>query len=242
MRRSAGCSLTLDELGERDDTVVVLVSDNGASGEGGPHGSVSEFRFRPGSRNEDVELNLAKIDELGGHRTYHHYPWGWAEAGNTPVRRFKRYTFEGGVRDPVHHLVDRGRRCRAGEIRNQYCHAIDVAADAARPLGGGGARTELAGVPNRCRSTACHCARMLGAAGLGPDPRTSQYYECWGSRAMYEDGWKVVTNHVNQLTHAERELIAGSQRLRGLDHWHLFDARSDLAENFDPLGGASRDP
>ena len=77
----------------------MLVSDNGASGEAGPHGSVSEFRFAQG-RDEDLDLNLRMIDELGGRRTYNHYPWGWAEAGNTPVRRFKRYTFEGGVRDP----------------------------------------------------------------------------------------------------------------------------------------------
>ena len=65
-----------------------------------------------------------------------------------------------------------------------------------------------------------------------PDPRTSQYYECWGSRAMYEDGWKVVTDHINQLTHAERELIAGSSNFEN-DHWHLFDTRNDFAENHD---------
>jgi arylsulfatase len=67
---------------------------------------------------------------------------------------------------------------------------------------------------------------------VAPDPRTSQYYECWGSRAMYEDGWKVVTDHVNQLTHADRELIAGSDDFHH-DHWHLFDTRADLAENHD---------
>ena len=114
----------LDELGERDNTVVIVVSDNGASGEAGPHGSVSEFRFAQG-RDEDPELNLALIDELGGHRTYNHYPWGWAEAGNTPVRRFKRYTFEGGVRDPFIVSWPAGLDA-AGEIRHQYSHAVDV--------------------------------------------------------------------------------------------------------------------
>ena len=114
----------LDELGERENTVVVVVSDNGASGEAGPHGSVSEFRFAQG-RDEDVELNLARIDDLGGPTTYHHYPWGWAEAGNTPARRFKRYTFEGGVRDPFLISWPAGLE-PAGELRDQYCHAIDV--------------------------------------------------------------------------------------------------------------------
>ncbi len=63
-------------------------------------------------------------------------------------------------------------------------------------------------------------------------PRSLQYFECWGSRALYEDGWKVVTDHVNQLTHADRELIAGSSNFDD-DHWHLFDTRTDLAENHD---------
>jgi arylsulfatase A-like enzyme len=217
----------LEELGERDDTILVLVSDNGASGEAGPHGSVSEFRFAQG-HDEDLALNLRLLDELGGHRTYNHYPWGWAEAGNTPVRRFKRYTFEGGVRDPC--IISwPGGLDAAGEVRHQYCHAIDLLPTILDLVGveppevlGGIAQMELDGVRLR---------PMLESAEA-PDPRTSQYFECWGSRAMYEDGWKVVTNHVNQLTHAERDLIEGSSDF-ALDHWHLFDTRTDPAENHD---------
>jgi arylsulfatase len=217
----------LDELGERENTIVVVVSDNGASGEAGPHGSVSEFRFAQG-RDEDLALNLRMIDELGGRRAYNHYPWGWAEAGNTPVRRFKRYTFEGGVRDPLVISWPTGLPT-TGEIRHQYCHAVDVLPTLLDLLDidpperiGGVEQMSLDGVTLR---------PMLESA-TAPDPRTSQYYECWGSRAMYEDGWKVVTNHVNQLTHAERDLIAGSDDFH-TDHWHLFDTRADLAENHD---------
>jgi arylsulfatase len=217
----------LEELGDAENTIVVLVSDNGASGEAGPHGSVSEFRFAQG-RDEDVDLNLARIDELGGHKAYNHYPWGWAEAGNTPVRRFKRYTFEGGVRDPCIIAWPAGLR-GTGAVRNQYCHAVDVLPTVLDLVGleapeelGGVAQMSLDGVTLR---------GMLDSADA-PDPRTSQYFECWGSRAMYEDGWKVVTNHVNQLTHADRELIEGSDDFAG-DHWHLFDTRTDLAENRD---------
>jgi len=217
----------LDELDERENTIVVLVSDNGASGEAGPHGSVSEFRFAQG-RDEDVELNLRLIDELGGHRTYNHYPWGWAEAGNTPARRFKRYTFEGGVRDPC--IISwPGGLHDTGGIRSQYCHAVDVLPTLLDLVGveppavlGGAEQMSLDGVTLRA---------MLDDTDA-TDPRTSQYYECWGSRAMYEDGWKVVTNHVNQLTHAERDLIAGSNDFEH-DHWHLFDTRADMAENHD---------
>lgn len=217
----------LVELGELENTVVIVVSDNGASGEAGPHGSVSEFRFAQG-RDEDPELNLALIDELGGYRTYNHYPWGWAEAGNTPVRRFKRYTFEGGVRDPFIISWPAGLDA-AGEIRHQYGHAVDVLPtlldlldiDPPEQLNGV-EQMSLDGVTLR---------PMLTSADA-PDPRTSQYYECWGSRAMYVDGWKVVTNHVNQLTHAERDLIAGSSDFDD-DRWHLFDTRTDPAENHD---------
>jgi len=218
---------TLEELGEADDTVVVLVSDNGASGEAGPHGSVSEFRFAQG-RDEDVDLNLAMIDELGGHKAYNHYPWGWAEAGNTPVRRFKRYTFEGGVRDPCIVSWPAGLSAR-GAVRSQYCHAVDVLPTLLDLVGlpapdvlGGVVQMSLDGVTLR---------NMLDQPDA-PDPRTIQYFECWGSRALYEDGWKVVTDHVNQLTHADRELIAGSDDF-ARDHWHLFDTRRDLAENDD---------
>ncbi len=217
----------LDELGDRDNTIVVLVSDNGASGEAGPHGSVSEFRFAQG-RDEDVDLNLRLMDELGGPRTYNHYPWGWAEAGNTPMRRFKRYTFEGGVRDPCIISWPAGLS-ETGEIREQYCHAIDVLptildlVDLEPPkVLGGTDQMSLDGVTLR---------PMLADKGAA-EVRTSQYYECWGSRAMYEDGWKVTTNHVNQLTHAERDLIVGSDDFEQ-DHWHLFDTRTDTAENHD---------
>ncbi len=217
----------IDELGERDNTIVVLVSDNGASGEAGPHGSVSEFRFAQG-RDEDVELNLRLMDELGGPRTYNHYPWGWAEAGNTPMRRFKRYTFEGGVRDPCIISWPAGLP-ETGEIRDQYSHAIDVLptildlVDLEPPeVLAGTEQMSLDGVTLRPVLDDEEAAEV----------RTSQYYECWGSRAMYEDGWKVTTNHVNQLTHAERDLIAGSDDFEH-DHWHLFDTRSDTAENHD---------
>jgi arylsulfatase len=217
----------LDELGARDDTVVVLVSDNGASGEAGPHGSVSEFRFAQG-RDEDLALNLRLVDELGGRRTYNHYPWGWAEAGNTPVRRFKRYTFEGGVRDPC--IISwPGGLDAAGEVRHQYCHAIDLLPTLLDVVGVDPPE-ELGGIPQMSLDGVS--LRPMLASDAAPDPRTSQYYECWGSRAMYEDGWKVVTNHVNQLTHAERDLIEGSSDF-GLDHWHLFDTRADPAENHD---------
>ena len=116
----------LDEVEQAaNDTVVVLVSDNGCSAEGGPHGTWNQLRHYLGDEPDDLEVELAHLDDLGGFRSSGHYPWGWALAGNTPFARWKRYTLEGGVRDPLivswpGHLPDEGG------VRHQYLHAVDV--------------------------------------------------------------------------------------------------------------------
>jgi hypothetical protein len=90
----------IDELGETDNTIVVVMSDNGASAEGGPRGSFNEMYFFNG-QPESLEENLKRIDLLGTPEAHNHYAWGWAWAGNTPLKRWKRETHEGGVADPL---------------------------------------------------------------------------------------------------------------------------------------------
>ena len=94
--------------------IVLVMSDNGASAEGGPTGSFNEnyfFNLVP----ESLEENLRRIDDLGGPDAHNHYPWGWAWAGNTPLKRWKRETHEGGVTDPlIVQLAGRRRRRRRG--------------------------------------------------------------------------------------------------------------------------------
>ena len=85
----------LKETGEFDNTLIMVVSDNGASAEGGPTGTTNELQFF-NNAPESLEDSLAKIDELGGPTTFNHYPWGWTWAGNTPFRRWKRETYRGG--------------------------------------------------------------------------------------------------------------------------------------------------
>ena len=116
----------LEESGQRDNTMIIVVSDNGASGEGGPNGSVNEMKVTNGIP-DDMQSNLAMLDELGGTRTYNHYPNGWAMVFNTPFKMWKRYEFNGGTADPC---IIPGLRPRAltsrGELRDQYHHAIDI--------------------------------------------------------------------------------------------------------------------
>ena len=122
--RSARVLDFLDELGERDNTIVVVVSDNGASAEGGATGSINDVRMvnlDPASNDEMYD----RIDEIGGPLSHNNYPWGWTMAGNTPFRRWKREVHEGGIADPCIISWPRGPVER-GAIRLQFTHAIDV--------------------------------------------------------------------------------------------------------------------
>ncbi|MGH9033948.1 MAG: arylsulfatase, partial [Acidimicrobiia bacterium] len=107
----------LAETGDLDDTLVMVLSDNGASSEGGPTGSVNDARpwnLAP----REVDEAIARIDELGGPSLHNNYPWGWTVAGNTPFRRWKREVHEGGVADPL--IVSwPARIATAGEVRHQ---------------------------------------------------------------------------------------------------------------------------
>ncbi|MGI9601207.1 MAG: arylsulfatase [Acidimicrobiales bacterium] len=217
----------LERTGELDNTVIVLLSDNGASGEGGPHGSVNHLA-QLNNEFEDITDLADEIDRAGGHRGYNHYPWGWAFAGNTPLRRWKRYTYEGGVRDPliVHWpaAVD-----TPGEVRHQYCHAIDLLPTVLDLLEID-APDRVAGIDQMSLDGVSLVPTM--ASGDAPEVRTTQYYECWGSRALYHEGWKVVTDHVNQLNPYERERMTGSADFHA-DHWSLFHSADDFVEAVD---------
>ena len=85
--------------GERDNTLVVLISDNGASSEGGAQGSINDARLWNGAPASAGELRR-RVDELGTQTAHNNYPWGWTMAGNTPFRRWKREVHEGGIADP----------------------------------------------------------------------------------------------------------------------------------------------
>ena len=108
----------LKTIGEWENTLIMFISDNGASAEGGPTGSVNENKFF-NNVPDSLEENLKKIDELGGPKTFNHYPWGWTFAGNTPFRRWKRETYRGGSQRPVHRPLAQGNQ---GEGRS--AHAV----------------------------------------------------------------------------------------------------------------------
>ena len=133
----------LRQSGELDNTVVLVLSDNGASSEGGPTGSVNDLRVWNGAPRT-VEEALERIDEIGGPRCHNNYPWGWTVAGNTPFRRWKREVHEGGVADPL--IVHWPSGIPAGDRwRRQYVHAVDVTPTVLEVLG-----VPAAGSHRRC--------------------------------------------------------------------------------------------
>src|SRR4029077_17616041 len=204
-----------EETGQRENTIVVLVSDNGASGEGGPDGSVNENKFANGMP-DDMQQNLAMLDDLGSPRTYNHYPNGWAMAFNAPFKMWKRYEFNGGTADPCIFSWPRGMRAR-GEIRHQYHHAIDVVPTILDALGIE-APTEIKGY------TQSHfdgvSMRYSFDDANAKTTRRTQFYAMLACRSIWHDGWKAVADHPQG---AEWHDFGG-------DRWELYHTDTDRSE------------
>jgi arylsulfatase A-like enzyme len=205
----------LEEGEHLDNTMIVVVSDNGASGEGGPNGSVNENKLFNGIP-DDLEENLRLIDELGGPNTYNHYPNGWAMAFNTPFKMWKRYEFNGGTSDPCIVSWPAGASAR-GEIRHQYHHAIDLVPTVLDVLGVEAPETIKGHVQASFDGVSM---RYSFDDAEAPGTRSTQFYSMLGSRAIWHEGWKAVTNHPT---------IAGWGNFNE-DEWELYDTESDRAE------------
>jgi arylsulfatase len=222
----------LRNLGELDNTLIIAISDNGASAEGGPSGSVNEGKFF-NNVPEDLQENLAAIDELGGPLHFNHYPWGWTHAGNTPFKRWKRETYRGGVADPLLLHWPKGIKAK-GELRHQYAHAIDLvptvlAALAIEP-------------PEQIRGVAQSPIEGVSFAHTfdnadAPTLHYTQYFEMFANRALYHDGWRAVCPFPGPSFNEAGVLFGAAtlteEKLRELDakHWELYNMTDDPTES-----------
>ncbi|MET7770798.1 arylsulfatase [Nocardia sp. NPDC005366] len=223
----------LKETGEFDNTLIMVVSDNGASAEGGVTGTTNELQFF-NNASEPIEESLRAIDELGSPSTFNHYPWGWTWAGNTPFRRWKRETYRGGASDPF--LVHWPRGITAsGEIRTQYAHLVDMVPTVLDVLGIEPPIT-IKGVPQ----SPLHGVSFAHTFD-NPDAITrhhTQYFEMLGHRAIDHDGWRAVCPWPGP-SFAEADKAFGTpitaDDLGELDahHWELFYIDEDFAETRD---------
>ena len=205
----------LEESGLRDDTLILVLSDNGASQEGGPNGFVNAMG--PYNRKpEPLAEKLARLDDIGGPDTHSNFPHGWAMASNTPLRRYKQNTHGGGIRDPLVISWPRGIAAR-GEIRHQFAHASDLTPTLLEVIGVTPPDT-IAGVrqqPLEGESFAASFADPNASEREGP-----QYFEMFGHRGLWHQGWKAVAFHPPGTPFDD-------------DRWELFHLARDFSETAD---------
>ncbi len=202
----------LGSIGRLDNTIIVVLSDNGASQEGGPDGGADIVTYE-----EDqfctVEFNLERFDTIGGPHSQTNIPWGWAQAANTPLRWYKQNTYAGGVRTPLVISWPQGIS-DGGAVRAQFVHAIDIAPTL----------FDLVGVTpqpsyNGVDQMPYHGAsiRQVLDDAESPPPRDRQYFEMIGHRAMWEGGWKALARHRRNEPFED-------------DPWELYHIDADFSE------------
>jgi arylsulfatase len=210
----------LESSGQLDNTLVLVLSDNGASQEGGPNGFVNAmgpYNMMP----EDLESKLARLDDIGGPDTHSNFPWGWAMAANTPLKRYKQNTHGGGIRDP---LVIAGPGVASADppsvdspgtgspatdsLRHNFCHVSDLAPTV----------LDAIGLP----LPAAMEGVSFGATLASPAETTKsvQHFEMFGHRGIWHEGWKAVAFHQPNTPFDD-------------DQWELYHLDEDFNEVHD---------
>lgn len=182
----------LRSMGQLDNTILMVMADNGASQEGGPFGVMHEMKFFNGILETPSEA-INRIDDIGGPHSHTNYPWGWAQAGNTPFRWYKQNTHEGGVHVPmVMHWPDGVAAEQQGTKRNQFVYISDVTPTVYDLLGI--EPPEVYRGVQQLPVAGSSFASVLESASAAAT-NTEQLFEMFGSRAMVSGDWKAVCKH-----------------------------------------------
>jgi arylsulfatase len=211
----------LERIGELDNTLIFVTADNGASGEGGLAGTFNETYVLNGLQTP-LEANLKHQADWGRENTYPHYHAGWAMAGNTPFRYFKQSEHRGGQQD---HLVvhwPNGIKAK-GEIRNQYHHISDIAPTIMQAAG-----IEVPETYNGVEQQPMDGVSMMYSFddATAPNRKERQYYEMFGNRAIWVDGWKAVTLHAKRMPW-DVNVVQPFEN----DEWELYNVAEDFSES-----------
>ena len=214
----------LERTGALANTLIMVTSDNGASGEGGLEGSHNETLVLNGIPRTSMAENAKRYNQWGTAETDNHYHAGWAMAGNTPFRYFKQTSHNGGITDPLIVHWPMGIQAR-GELRSQYHHIIDLAPT----------MLEAAGIKPPAEVEGIRQMPFDGVSlkysfndAKAASRRPLQYYEMFGNRALYHRGWKAVTLHGNRMP-----WVLGGTYDFNKDTWELYNVAEDPSETTD---------
>ncbi len=204
----------LRAMGQLDNTLFVLMTDNGASQEGGPFGVMHEMKFF-NLILETPDEAIDRIDDIGGPHSHTNYPWGWAQCGNSPFKWYKQNTHEGGVHVPlIVHWPQGVAADQRGTKRTQFAFAADVVATVYDLLGVEPPAT-YRGVAQK--PVTGHSFATVLADPDAPATNTLQYFENAGSRALVCDGWKAVCKHDKDADY-------------DTEQWELYHLAADVSE------------
>lgn len=211
----------LERRGELDNTIVLITSDNGASAEGGLAGSHNELLFATGQLPNASE-NMKYYDRWGGPETFPHYAFGWAVAGNTPFRNYKQTTYEGGIRVPL--IISDPTRPKSSEWENAFVHVSDITPTILDLV-----EVEPATMVNNTAQIPFDGMSFATTLAPGKAPLQTprgQYFEIFGHKAFWSDGWKIVApSRLNVW-----DITAPPE----LDQpWQLYNVRTDPGETVD---------
>jgi len=210
-------------IGRLENTLLLVMSDNGASQEGGPIGVLDTMRSFNGVP-ERLDEAVRRLDDIGGPNSNANYPWGWAQAGNTPLKRYKQNTHGGGIRDPL--VVHWPARLRdGGAIRRQFHHVSDVMPTVLE-LVGVSAPEVYRGVPQLPISGTSMAYALDPANADAPTRKDTQLFEMLGHRGIWHRGWKAVAHHERGKSFDD-------------DVWELYHLADDFSECHDL---AAKDP
>jgi arylsulfatase len=211
---------SLRRIGELDNTLIFVTADNGASGEGGLAGTFNETYVLNGLQTS-LEANLRAQPDWGRENTYPHYHAGWAMAGNTPFRYFKQSEHRGGQTDALVVHWPNGIEAK-GEVRSQYHHIADIAPTI----------MEAAGIEVPEEYHGVEQQPMDGTSLMysfnnpdAPNAKERQYYEMFGNRAIWVDGWKAVTLHAKRMPWDVNVVLPFEN-----DEWELYNVAEDFSE------------
>jgi arylsulfatase len=212
----------LEDIGEFDNTLFIYIAgDNGASAEGGLDGTFNELMALNGIP-QDLEEMLPRLDDLGGPKAFNHYPVGWAHAMNSPYQWTKQVASHfGGTRNGCAISWPNGIEAR-GELRHQFHHVIDVVPTI----------LEAAGLPEPYMVNGIAQKPIEGVSMMytfddadAEDRHVTQYFEMFGNRGIYHEGWTAVTKHRTPWQLGQVQLPKFSE-----DEWELYNTNEDWSQ------------